>query len=64
MHIHEIENTATHTIKFIEFIDTKGRPITSFFQVIKKPNISLGVYDTLDQAEYAIKLTQKFNINL
>ncbi len=62
MVIHEVLNTNTHSIKLFAFTDTHGRTITSFFQAIKKPNISLGSFDTFSQAEYAIKLTEKLNI--
>lgn len=61
MEIREVEESTTHAIKFFEFVDTEGRTITSFFQAIKKPNISLGVYDTLEQARDAINLSIEFN---
>lgn len=63
MHVHNVANTTTHTVLFFEFRDTNGRTITSFFQAIKNPDISLGAFDTLDQAERAIKITQKLNIS-
>jgi hypothetical protein len=62
MLVQELLNTTTHSIKLFSFIDTRGRTVTSFFQAIKKPDISLGAFDTFSQAEYAIKLTEKLKI--
>lgn len=51
-----VENTGTHLIKYVEFLDAKGRPITHFFQTVKLPDISLGISDSLDEAQR--KITQ------
>lgn len=48
MEIREVEETTTHAIKFFEFTDTQGKMITSFFQAIKKPDVSLRVHDTIE----------------
>jgi hypothetical protein len=50
-----VEITATHLIKFVEFLDVKGRPITHYFQTVKLPDISLGISDSLDEAQRKIK---------
>lgn len=50
MHIREVEGNDTHSINFYEFIDVEERTITSFFQAVKKPNISLGAYEMIFEA--------------
>lgn len=49
-----VENTDTHLIKYVEFLDVKGRPITHYFQTVKLPDISLGISDSLDEAQRKI----------
>ena len=49
-----VENTSTHLIKYVEFLDVKGRPITHFFHTLLLPDISLGVSDSLDEAQRKI----------
>lgn len=49
-----VENTGTHLIKYVEFLDVKGRPITHYFQTVKLPDISLGISDSLDEAQRKI----------
>lgn len=51
MQISIVEDTGTHIIKYIEFLDVKGRPITHFFHTVKLPDTSLGISDSLDEAQ-------------
>jgi hypothetical protein len=54
MQVSIVEHTGTHLIKFIEFLDVHGRPITHYFHTLKLPNISLGISDSLDEAQQKI----------
>lgn len=49
-----VEISDTHLIKYVEFLDVKGRPITHYFQTVKLPDVSLGVSDSLDKAQRKI----------
>ena len=49
-----VENTGTHLIKYVEFCDVHGRLIKHFFQTVKLPDISLGISDSLDEAQRKI----------
>lgn len=46
-----VESTCTHLIRYVEFLDVRGRPITHFFQTIRLPDISLGVSESLHEAQ-------------
>ncbi|WP_331352594.1 hypothetical protein [Cellvibrio sp. UBA7671] len=48
-------------INFYMFIDAKGLLITSFFQVIAKPDISLGCFDTFDEASELLNYSHLFD---
>jgi hypothetical protein len=50
MRISCITSNAEYEIKFYEFISPSGITVTSFYQVIKSPDFSLGCFDTLDEA--------------
>lgn len=50
MRISTVADTNNYEIRFYEFIAPAGWTITSFFQVIAKPDYSLGCFDTLDAA--------------
>jgi hypothetical protein len=54
MKISVIHNSATHVIKFYSFVDNYGRQITSFYQVIKKPDTSLGAFNSLKRAQKVV----------
>lgn len=48
MKISIVAETECHEIRFFEFLTPYGRTVTSFFQVVEKPNIGIGCY-----AEYS-----------
>jgi hypothetical protein len=48
--ISNIAKTRYHEIRLFEFCASDGRTITSFFQVIELPNVSLGCFDTIEDA--------------
>lgn len=50
MNISTVANTEKHEIRLFEFIAPAGWTITSFFQVVAKPDFSLGCFDTLEAA--------------
>lgn len=50
MNISIVSSTATHEIRFFEFIAPAGWTITSFFQVIEKPDSGIGCVDTYHEA--------------
>lgn len=56
-----IERDDMHEISLVEFIAPSGRIITSFFKVIRQPDQSLGVYDTLFDARDAVQLSLTYN---
>lgn len=64
MKISNVASTNTHDIRFFEFLTPDGFTITSFFQVVSKPNISLGCVDTyqeaLDMIGYSSDRQQKY----
>lgn len=64
MKISNVASTDTHDIQFFEFLTPDGVTITSFFQVVAKPNISLGCVDTyqeaLDMIGYSSDRQQKY----
>jgi hypothetical protein len=45
-----ITSNATHEIRFFEFIAPAGWTITSFFQVVEKPDIGIGCVDSFNEA--------------
>lgn len=49
-----VEKTETHLIKYVEFLDVHGRPITQFFQTVQLPDKSLGISNSLDEAQRKI----------
>lgn len=55
MHVSIVENTGTHLIKYVEFLDVTGWPVTSFFQTLELPNKSLGTSNSLAEAKQKIK---------
>jgi hypothetical protein len=50
MKISSVANTEKHEVRFFEFISPAGLTVTSFFQVVAKPDFSLGCFDTLEAA--------------
>jgi hypothetical protein len=54
-----VENTGTHLIKYVEFLDRQGRPITQYFHTMELPNTSLGISDSLDEAQKKITKAAK-----
>lgn len=50
MNISIVSSSATHEIRFFEFIAPAGWTITSFFQVVEKPDTGIGCVDSFDEA--------------
>lgn len=50
MNISIVSSTTTHEIRFFEFITPTGWIITSFFQVVEKPDTGIGCVDTYHEA--------------
>lgn len=50
MRITVIATYKGYEVRFFEFIAPSGRTVTSFFQIIKSPNIPLGCFDLLEDA--------------
>lgn len=55
MKISVLESSPDHIIRFYLFIDNFGYTVTSFFQAVKMPDVSLGAYNTLQEAREAVK---------
>lgn len=45
-----VATTSTHEIRFFEFTRPDGRTITSFFQVVTKPDLGIGCFDFYEDA--------------
>lgn len=54
MKISIVTSTNTHEIRLYEFIAPAGWIITSFFQIVEKPNTGIGCVDTYHEALEAI----------
>lgn len=50
MNISIVSSTDTHEIRFLEFIAPTGWTITSFFQIVEKPDTGIGCADTYQEA--------------
>lgn len=63
MRISTIADTNNYEIRFYEFIAPAGWTITSFFQVVAKPDFILGCFDTLDAAMSQLENSTSIEIN-
>ena len=50
MKISIVSSTDTHEIRLFEFIAPAGWTITSFFQIVEKPDTGIGCVDTYHEA--------------
>ncbi len=50
MRISIVGSTSTHEIRFFEFRAPSGWTITSFFQIVEKPDTGIGCVDTFHEA--------------
>lgn len=50
MKITVVAATPSHEIRFHEFVAVNGRTITSFFQIVEKPDIGIGCFDKYEDA--------------
>lgn len=63
MDVSIIEQTETFEIRLFEFRDIYGRHITAFYQLVRKPHLILGGYNSFDQAIQVMEAVSRSDSN-